>query len=159
MSTSTNGQLSFGLIFDEGFEFPWRDEDGDGDEDDFIRAWWHKKNSYEDPTRGLYDPDGNCVEPEPSQEEISKMYRERNEWEKAHPIPIQVVNYCSCDCPMLMLATRHFSARRGCPEEIDIQELAAIDTTEDRRILLDFLAEHGIECEGEPQWFLSSLWC
>lgn len=160
MSTSTDGQLSFGLIFDEGFEFPWCDEDGDGDEDDFIRAWWYKRNSYGDPTLKLYDSDGNCVEPESSRgEAVARLYSERREWEEAHPIPIQVVNYCSCDSPMLMLATRHFSASRGYPKELDLECLVSLDLEPDRQILSAFLEEYGIESDHEPQWFLSSLWC
>lgn len=42
MSCSTNAQIFYGVVFEEGFEFPWSEDD---DENDFEA--WYKANAEE----------------------------------------------------------------------------------------------------------------
>lgn len=104
MGVSTDGQICYGILFEEGVEFPWDDERFDGDMDD----WWlfevlKFRHSFE-----IYDPDGNYIDgTRPSQERISEYYNESREFLKANPCPVTKVTHCSCDYPMCILAVPH----------------------------------------------------
>lgn len=40
MGVSTDGIICLGIPFDEGAEFPWYDEEGYGNDQDALEAWW-----------------------------------------------------------------------------------------------------------------------
>ena len=152
MGTSTNGQICFGVAFEEGFEFPW----GDGE----IEDWWTYtvhgfKHSFE-----LFDADGNYLNGrQPSKDETSRYFNERREFDAAQPaLPVLLVNYCSGECPMYVVAVPGSvrTARRGYPEGIDPSLLTV--TVDERENLLKFFAAHGIEVPAEPAWLLTSYW-
>lgn len=151
MGVSTNGQLSYGVVFDEGYEFPW-DVDWDGDAD----RWWRSVNNFVNPYEYPYDDVGN-IKPGMTEEQRDKYWRAVFDWDKANPLPVEIVNYCSGDCAMYLLAVKgfHFSASRGYPEAIDIDDLTRIDDA--HKVLTDFMARWGIS-GGEPMWWLSSYW-
>lgn len=154
MGVSTNGQICYGVAFDEGHEFPWSGEH-DGD----IDAWWlygvHGfKHSFV-----LFDAFGKYLNGrEPSREECSRYFAESREFVAAHPLPVALVNYCSGDCPMYALAVPRtiLTARRGYPTEFDPAALTISDA--EREALLKFCAEHGIDLPQEPAWLLTSYW-
>jgi hypothetical protein len=154
MSVSTNGQLSFGIAFEEGFEFPWDDERFDGE----IDKWWRCVRGFTHTTEypfnefGDYKPGINSKSPI-----VDAYYREVHDWEKANPIPIEVVNYCSDSCPMYILASEHSFCRRGYTANIDLTLLMQ-DEEEARQRLLSFLEEFGIETDQEPAWLLTGFW-
>lgn len=154
MGTSTNGQICFGVAFDEGFEFPWTDEhDGDIDE------WWiygvHGfKHSVE-----LFDASGNYLNGrEPSTEERRRYFDERNKFASTRPLPVGLVNYCSGDYPMhaIVVPRTILTARRGDPAAFDPASLTVTD--EERAALIKFCADHAIELPQEPMWLLTSFW-
>lgn len=150
MGTSTNGQLCYGVAFEEDFEFPWGDD---------IEDWWvytvHKfKHSFE-----LFDSAGNYLNGrEPSRDENARYWQERRDFEALHPLPVEVVNYCSGDYPMYLLAVPGTVrvARRGFAEPIDPSSLVVSD--EDRDRLMGFLNDHGIDVPSPPGWLLTSYW-
>lgn len=154
MGVSTNGEISYGVAFDEGYEFPW-DKDHDGDIDD----WWiygvHGfKHSFE-----LFDSAGNYLNGrKPPEDEISRYFDEKREFAAAHPLPVELVNYCSGDYPMYVLAVPGVGivARRGYPTEFAPEKLAV--TENGRNAFLKFCADHGIELPKEPEWLLTSYW-
>ncbi len=160
MSTSTNGEISFGILFDEGFEFPWQDEDGN----DEIEDWWRKVNGFVD-VHQPWTPEGEWAEGFSENDPRYQEYRDaRSAWGKAHPLPIELVNCCSCDCPQYILAYPGSvkTAYRGSPVEIgvelDIDPNAAAS-------LVEFCKKYGIEHDPEysdldmvPKWWLSSYW-
>lgn len=151
MGTSTDGQICYGVAFDEDFEFPW----GDGDIDD----WWTYtvngfKHSFE-----LFDSSGNYLNGrKPSSEESSKYFGERREFEAKHPIPIALVNYCSGECPMYAIAVPStvMTARRGYPTAFDPDNLLVSE--DERAGLLEFFAKHDIDAPSAPAWLLTSYW-
>lgn len=155
MGVSTDGQISYGIIFEEEFEFPWDNEKYHEEIDD----WWlygvHGfKHSVE-----IYDETGGYLNgKEPDKETLNRYFTETREFLKAHPLPIAVLNYCSCDYPMyaLVLPRTVMTAHRGSPECFNPETLRV--TEEERNALIGFCSTYGIEC-GEPAWFLSSLWC
>lgn len=156
MGTSTNGQISYGIKFDDGFEFPWDSLEYEGD----IENWWTHgvlgfRYSFE-----LYTPEGNYIGGErPPQEKLDQYYAERREFEAKNPkLPVELDNYCSGDFPMYILSVKGVgtSARRGYPTAFNPSELVVTD--EQVNELLGFCQAHGIELDGEPAWYLSSYW-
>lgn len=151
MGVSTNGQICFGLIFDEGHEFPWNAA-GQGLDD-----WWRDQSGYK-PSKVVYDDSGNYM-PGITKDDIDAHYKERREWDAAHPCPVEEVNYCSGDCEMFILAIPATvkTARRGYPVVIN-RDLDFEFKPGDRKAFLDFIEKY--ECYGEhlPAWYLSSLW-
>ena len=151
MTTSTNGQICFGIFFEEGFQFPW-DKNGDEIDDWWIYTIHGFKHSFQ-----LYDNNGNYLNGiKPSNERIAQYYAEKREFEKTIPdCSVCLVNCCSCDYPMYILALKDscLCARRGYPESFNPEQLK-IKT----KVLLDFCEKYGIEHENEPKWYLSSYW-
>ncbi len=109
MGVSTDGQLSFGVVFDECFEFPWDSEEFDGDYDE----WWQSVNGYENPNPCPYGDDGG-YKPGMNREspEVKAYHAHSIAWRKENPFPVEIVNYCSGDCPMYLLAVKHVECSR-----------------------------------------------
>lgn len=156
MGVSTDGQLCWGILFGEEVEFPWDAEKWEGD----IEDWWlYEVCKYKNPFE-LFDAKGNWIDgKEPEGEKVDKYYKSRFAFRDAHPCPVELVNYCSCDYPMYILAVADQVkiANRGYAREVTQKDLADLACNLD--ILTQFCREHGIETEEEPKLWLSSLWC
>jgi len=156
MSVSTDGQLCYGILLSEDAELPWQTEEYDYD----IEDWWIVKilgfkHSFE-----LFDEKGNWLEPRQSKKIEDKYFQEQIDFKDSHEkLPYELVNVCSGDYPMYMLAITDtcISASRGEPQKIDIYGLRGISQEEDKD-LLDFCKKYGIETSGESGWYLSSYW-
>ncbi len=153
MGVSTDAQICYGLSFEEGYEFPWLDENGSGE----IERWWAYdvlgfKHSFD-----AYDADGERL-PGISDGDVSRYFQEEFDFLRAHPLPVDLVGHCSDEYTMYILAVSGTanSARRGYPEALDPAQMVVTD--EQRQILLDFCTTHGIEHDGNLQWWLSSWW-
>lgn len=154
MGQSTNGQICFGVIFEEGDEFPWDSETFDYD----IEIWWRDLKDYKDTCFPYAETESGYAEGfERGDPRISEMLDTRRAWFKENPLPVEVVNYCSGDCPMYILAipSSTKSANRGYPIElntggfdVDVKELAAFS---------EFMRAHFGGCPV-PQLYLSSYW-
>lgn len=148
MGQSTDGILLFGVVFEEGFEFPWDDHDD-------IEDWWREVSGFR-PTFSPYTPEGEYAEGVKSGDpRIDAYYSERRQWDAAHPLPVELVNVCSGDYPIYALAvlgtvTR---ARRGYPEPIT-RQLGDVFPEP----LVEFCEAHGIEMPGDAGWLLASYW-
>ena len=156
MGTSTNGEISFGYVFEDGFEFPWDKAGYVGD----IESWWLAINGYKPPfelytENGEYAPGFSSGDPR-----ISEYYDHRREWMDSHPIPVALVNYCSGDYPMyaMVVPSVGLSCRRGYPERFDPSDLLLSLSVERIESLISFCQTHGIETQGEPRWLLTSYW-
>ena len=157
MGVSTNGQICYGILFEEDTEFPWEGHDGD------IEDWWLTKvlgfkHSFE-----IYTEEGEYIGgKEPDKSVIDKYYFEKKKFEDSHPkVPVTLVNVCSCENPQYILAIPSTvkTARRGYPERFQPSLLTAHLTIEQIDALTEFCETHKIEYEGEPGWYLSSEWC
>jgi len=151
MGTSTNGEICYGIICDEGAEFPW-DERGE------IEEWWLLDVlKYKSPFE-LYDHKGQYINGVvPSKDKLSEYYDHRHSFLKANPLPVELVNYCSLDYPIYILAVPGSIKRasRGYPIVFDPAKLTV--SFDQVQALLDFCEDHGIEV-GEAGWVLSSYW-
>ena len=153
MGVSTDGQLSFGVCFGGHFEFPWSTDKYDGD----IDKWWQDVRGFVNPIESPFNEHGN-YKPGINRDSpvISEYFAKKREWENANPIPVEVVNYCSDECPMYMLSTKGISNKRGYPEKVDIDFLR--DTEEARQVLREFMDQYGIESDDDACWWLSSYY-
>ncbi len=154
MGQSTNGQLCYGIAFEDGFEFPW-DVKHEGEIDD----WWAFEVHGFRHSVELFDDDGNYLNGvEPSKEASRQYFAERDAFAALHPLPISLINYCSGEAPMFMMAVPSsvHSNRRGYPTVIDPSKLTVTDDEVDA--LIRFCSAHGISFDDEPHWFLSSYW-
>jgi hypothetical protein len=150
MGQSTDGQICYGILFDEGFEFPW----GDKDIDDF---WLEDVLGFKH-SIVLFDSDGEYLNGvEPTREQTSAYFKEKSDFEDAHrKCPFKLVNYCSVDCPEYIIAINStvLTANRGYPIKFDPNILKV--TNEQIESLIDFCHKCGIICDSEPFWYLSS---
>lgn len=162
MSTSTDGQICYGIVFPEGFEFPWETYDEEG--------WWRKVKGYKPPFE-LYTEDGEYINGvKPEQAQIDAYYEHQRNWEKANPFPVEVVNYCSGDCPMYILAAKGslLSNSRGYPLEFDPNNMKMGDWQALIEFCETYLLKKIDEYNGEewndekilikPKWYLTSYW-
>ena len=153
MGVSTDGQICFGIAFEDGTEFPWGSDEYDGD----IEGWWIcAVNEYQPPFE-IYSNGEYIGGIKPPDERIDEYYRVRLDFEKAHPLPVRLVYHCSGNYPMYILAIPRTvkKAARGYPEEINPSEMVA--TQDECNLLIEFCKTHDIEAEA-PRWWLSSMW-
>lgn len=154
MGQSTNGEISFGIAFEEESGLPWDSEEYD----DIPEDWWLKVNGYT-PDFYPYTPEGE-FKPDVSDNDprIGAYYAHKDAWLAEHPIPMVLVNSCSAECPAWILAVPGSvsTCYRGHPIAFDPAMLVVSD--EDVAKLKDFCDQYGIEYEDEPSWHLSSYW-
>jgi hypothetical protein len=155
MGQSTNGQICFGVVFEGDYEFPWDDELHTGD----LEEWWLREAGFK-PKHPIHDETGNWIGGvKPTDAQYNLYFSEKREFKKAHPLPVEEVNYCSGECPMYILAVPSSlkSASRGYPKEFDPAALKV--TEEEKAALIKFCEKYGLEPESpEPTWLLSSYW-
>jgi hypothetical protein len=154
MSITTNGQICFGVMFEEDDELPWNNEENDYD----LETWWIELICGYKPPFEIYDEEGNLLK------NVSR-YKEKEYWlhfrefKKLHPVPVEEINYCTCDDPMYILAVPRtcIYSNRGYPEKINPEDL--IVSQEEKQALLDFCNKYCPSKEKyEPKWYLSSYY-
>lgn len=149
MSISINGNLCYGVLFDSSFHFPWKSP---GE----LEDWWQKVQGFK-PRFYPFDNKGDYLEGlNRYSSDVSIYFDEVCEWERKNPVPIEMVNYYSGDCPMYIITTpvAAFSSSGGNPISIDPQALLFLEQ-KTRLVLLQFFNRFEIECESEPSWYLS----
>lgn len=129
MGISSDGEICYGIVFEDGYEFPW-DVDHDGDPEE----WWISKVL----------------------QLIYKDYDEMHAILKDNPLPFELVNYCSCEYPMYILAVPGTlkSAYKGSPKSFTLDELKVDEEASNK--LITFCEEHGLTGESAIGWVLSS---
>ena len=154
MGQSTDGQIFFGVLLEEGAEFPWDGDPFGGDIDD----WWIMKVKKWNPPFELYDESGEFLPGMETDENIDVYYESKYKFKSENPLPVELVNVCSAEYPIYGLAVlgTYMFASRGYPESFNPLDLTF--TKENLDKLLNFLDETGIESDSEPQWYLSSYW-
>ena len=156
MSTSTDGQICFGVLIEEDADFPWEDEEWDGD----IEDWWLRGIHGYKPPFEMFDEYGEWIGGQRWPDEKREVYyRVKREFREAHPLPIELVNYCSAEYPMYIIAIPEscLTANRGYPKEFG-PNLVDRDVSNWCVILKHFCKAYGIEYKGDPTWWLSSYW-
>jgi len=149
MGESTDGQLCCGIMFEEDFEFPWDDEAVELDE------WWRIVNNCQ-----VESPFTEWGYYKPGVTDSGDYYDQLRQWDKENPIPVELVNYCSGDCPAWILAVP--SSVRSCSRGHPLKFQPPTDlivTFPEVMDLVDFCEQFKIDIKGlQPAWYLSSYW-
>ena len=155
MGVSTDGQICYGIAFEEGFEFPWTNEEDDGDYED----WWKGVNSYTNSMFNPFDDVGEYKEGiEKDDPRIDEYFRHSREWLEQNPFPVEVVYHCSDECAMYILAVPETLIRcyRG---DVVIFNPDSLKVSEEKReALLGFCRKYKIDADDSPKWLLTSWW-
>lgn len=151
MGISTDAILCYGVAFEEGHEFPWGNRDA---EDWFMSDINGFKHSFE-----IYsekDPSGYVGGKRPDQNVIDEYYKEYAEFKAIHPMPFLVVEHCSNEYVMYILAvpSTYSKASRGHPKEIESFTVLG----QDYEKFISFLQMHEIAHDVYPKWLLASYW-
>lgn len=162
MGVSTDGQMCFGILFDEDYQFPWDSDGWDGDYED----WWIKEVCQYEPPFKLYNEDGEYINGiKPAESKITEYFKHKRDFRKQYPIPVQLVNGCSANHPLYIIAVPSsiHTCSRGYPRAINTTDFQVND--KDIVTLIDFCEKY---CsprndydkfpEMNPQWYLSSYW-
>lgn len=150
MGQSTNGVISYGVTCEEYTEFPW--------EEHCLDDWWRKVNGFQD-LHEPYTPEGQYAEGwGPNDPRLKELWERTLKWEKEHPLPVELENYCRDGCPMyaIVVPDTVLKCGRGFPVSFDPTSLRV--TAEQKSDLLVFLKKYEIPYEGEPGWLLTSYW-
>lgn len=155
MSVSTDGLIFYGVLLDEDTELPWNTNKYDYSE----LEWWRDVNGFK-PTNNLYDENGNWVNGiKPTEEAYKAYYTELALFDKKHPIPFEVVNYCSGEYPLYALTARgsYMYGLRGDPTEIN-PSIDFILDNEKVKVFVDFCIKYFDLTDVKPRWWLGSYW-
>lgn len=157
MGISTNAHICYGILFEEDFEFPWEQEkylDGD------LEEWWLKINNYKSPFE-LFDEHGGYLNGKnPTDTELTTWYDHKKNFLEQKKIPIELVNCCSGNYPIYIVAipSTVLTASRGYPITVVLSNL--IFSTQERQALIDFCVIYcGMTreyCEESVKWYLAS---
>jgi hypothetical protein len=151
MGETVSGQIAYGVLFEEGYEFPWEGEENDG-----LENWWVRENGFK-PSKELYDDQGEWLDGvEASDEDVDAYHEEKSLFLAAHLLPVEFLNTCDSNNPIYMLAvpSTTMEASRGNPKEFRPEEL--VFTKPEGEALLDFCSKYGLTFESGPGWFLTS---
>lgn len=124
---------------------------------DGIEYWWKSVKGYKAPYE-IYDEHGEYKDGvKPEESVFREYYDHRHDWEEKNPLPVKLVNYCSLECPMYILAVPNslITANRGCPTSLSKKEFEL--SNDEIQVLIDFCQDYNIECDiSEMTWHLSS---
>ena len=163
MGVSTDGQICYGIKFEEGYIFPWAARLYDAD----ITAWWLDICGYQPPFE-LFTEDGYWLNgSEPPAEKIAVYEAAKREFVKTQPpLPVDIVNYCSDDFPMYILAVPRLSISNSRGHPVTFNPLNLTITPAECQVLIDFCVSYCRPQEDSfdkfpamaPRWYLSSYW-
>lgn len=160
MGISSDGQICYGIAFEEGYTFPWSGVDYDGE----FETWWIVGVcGYENPFE-IYTSQGEYINGvRPEQDKMDEYYKHYREFKEANPMPISVVSHCSYDYAMHIIAVpdTYMSNSRGFAEIININKVGL----EKEKTVIDFCekylkpdSEYCEFPEMKLNWLLTSMY-
>lgn len=160
MGISSDGQICYGIAFEEDYPFPWVDKKWEGN----AESWWFKDVCGYKPLFEMFDKDGMWINGEEfPKEKISEYYADYDKFKAANPMPVEIEMYCSYDYPMYIVSVpgTTLSASRGYTEEFTPSEIDPVKA----KAVIDFCEKY---CKSEdeycefpkmkPGWLLSSMY-
>jgi len=159
MGTSTDGIIAFGVVCEEGYEFPW-DMELPYCENGEIEDWWLYIHDFFNTSDYPFTPEGEYKEGLGNNSpEITEWFKKKDAFLKEHPVPVEKENYCSDGCPMyaLVIPGTAFRANRGYAAKFDVEELTKV-TVKDIEEFKGFLDKYEVGYDTEPSWLLMSYW-
>lgn len=155
MSAATDGQICYGILLEEGVELPWNVEKHDHD----LEDWWRKVNSYVASFQPWTDEGEYAEGWSRGDPRFKEYYAHQEAWNDAHPVPVTVVNCCSNEYPIWIIADPKsvVVCSRGYPRKLISDQLGESNLIADQE-LVEFCESHGIPFKSKPCWYLSSYW-
>lgn len=151
MGTSSYAKICFGIVFEEGFEFPW-------DKHPDIEEWWFNEIHKYKPPFEIYDEKGNWLNGvKPSEDAIKEYYDHLHKFKSERPLPVELLNYCAYEQPMYILTLKETIKMVEFGEVLDINDLRLITNKNHEDILEDFCFDYGIVCDKPPTWYLTAF--
>lgn len=87
MGSDAKSSICYGVSFEDGADFPWEDN---------LDDWWLKESGFKPPFE-LFDEHGEYINGvRPPEAKVDEYYDKKHEWEKQHPVPVDLV-YCGSD--------------------------------------------------------------
>jgi len=99
MGIASDGQICYGIAFDEEYPFPWLDDWDEPEE------WWiYGVCKYKAPFE-LYTKLGEYIDGiKPTEEKRREYYKHYRDFSDKHPMPVEVVMHCTYEYPMFIIA-------------------------------------------------------
>lgn len=159
MGNSADAKLCYGFAVENGFEFPWEDDD--------IEEWWRKVNSYAPPFE-CFKEDGEEVLPGISDSQIHESFEHKWKWAKDNPLPFELVYTGTFDDPTFILAVPSsiLTADWEHPERLEDNgsqrgKRGGLPTITQGEIdkIKDFIAKYEIDIDPDSHgWYLSAFY-
>lgn len=140
MTTSTDGILCYGYILpDEGL--PWQTDKYDND----FEKWYYSE----------VVPFKFAINWDSADSILRQQYFDKKwEFKQTNPLPGELVNYCSRDYPLYIIATEEHRCNKGKPVEITYRNFYNRDKANKLR---EFLLKYKIiEKTEKASWWLCS---
>lgn len=162
MGQSTDGQICYGILLDDGIEFPWDADEFGGDEE----GWWRKISDYK-PLHVCFVSDDYAPGFGKTDPRVGEQFAHERAWLDANPLPFKMVNCCSGDYPIWIIAVpdSFISCYRGEPTKLlQRDEFSGMVCTpgvvswDEVEALIAFCKKHSIAPDAIPAWYLSSYW-
>ena len=157
MSISVDGQICFGFLFEDDYEFPWDLEPQDNPYED-LDDWWVYcvkgfKHSFE-----IYEGRDYLGGIKPADDKIFAYHGEYKKFLEENPVPVELLNCCSGDRPQYILTIKRSCLTANCGEPATFNpETLKVDNSEVEK-LKAFVAEHKLEPKSGPSWWLCSYY-
>ena len=163
MGISSDGQICYGIAFDEDYQFPWLEERNtdNGIWKDHEDWWLFGVCGYKPPFE-LYEENGAYLNNiEPSKEQKQEYHQHHCDFRSKHPMPVEILMHCSYSYPMYIIAAIGTlkSNCRGFVTEIKPLEITIVQ----HNAVVNFCEEYCQPTDGsvfpkmKPAWLLSSI--
>lgn len=149
MGMNAQAEIRYGYPCADDAELPWGSD---------IEKWWRGINGYKAPFE-LYDAEGNWLNgKKPDQKVIAEYYDHQFEWEKQHPLPVELCFTGSCDYSRTFLAVPNKGDFTSWGEFLDLSETLAAPEPTKIAALEKFVADHNIKVDGPLGWYMFAFY-
>ena len=122
MGISSDGQICYGIEFEDEYEFPWEDEEWNQD----IEKWWCFGICGYKPLFKIYDENGEHIDKNISPKKINEYYEQYNNFKKINPMNVDIIQHCTYENSIYIIAvpnTYQYNSR-GYAKEIKLREIS-----------------------------------
>jgi hypothetical protein len=151
MGMDASATISFGMEFEEDFEFPWEDQD--------IDDWWIKELGFE-PSKEVFDENGNYNEGM-TKKDSDDYFKEIGEFLENHPCPIIDIRCGSYDNHSTVIAIPSSCIYGDWESGVNIDTLEDfILDNENLNSYYEFMNKYFLDefMNQKPRWILTCFW-
>jgi len=150
MGSSANANICYGIKIRRD-SLPWKDR--------YIKDWWIWDICKYVPTFKIYDDTGNYINGiKPEKSKIDLYYKIKKEFEKLHPIPVEIVCYGSLmydDGTEYIIAVKD---TRNYADWSNVTEIPSLIANENNVQLFKEFCKTYLNIDAEPKWLLSACY-